>query len=109
VNQDDWQPVLELAAEKVRFKWGLNHETGEVAIWEVGGPGDGLPTHGDHLRDLWGREPRLTHDVIGNVSGSSTALTVVAYYDASVPDALLAVLQTQFPDATVITDKSGTA
>jgi hypothetical protein len=109
VNQDDWEPVLELAVEELRFKWGLNHETGEVSIWEVAGPGDGLPTHVDYLRDVWGREPRLAGDVLGCITGSSTSLMVVAYYDAAVPDALLAVLHMQFPEATVIAHKSGVA
>ena len=97
----EWGPGLDSSAQ-LRLKWGYNHETADVTIWEVAGPGDGFPTHRDHLLQLWGREPRPeAGDTLGAATQHGESVLVAAYYGAPVPPALVDVLRDRFPNALI--------
>lgn len=92
-----------------RLKWGWNHKTSEAEVWEVAGPGDGLPTHTDHLERAWGRVPSLKGgDVLGAAyierpaSGDEpTKLHVQVYYRREVPSSVLESLSGSYPDTEI--------
>lgn len=101
-SDDDWTPRDEFESG-IRLKWGLNGETGDLALWEVAGPGDGFPVHSEYLLARWGRPPHFDRgDLVGSVNGDGTNLSVLAY-GAAVPDALLALLRERFPGAKLVT------
>jgi hypothetical protein len=60
----DWSPDPSPPPGR-QFKWGLNGETGEFVVWEVGGPGDGFPSHADYLEPAWGRDVPSPLDTLG--------------------------------------------
>ena len=68
------------------FKWGLDRETGEFTVWEVGGPGDGLPTHNAYLESAWERSLGYDgRDVLGYVLVDDDGVLVVVYQESEVP------------------------
>lgn len=100
-THDEWRPALD-ADTPVRLKWAFNGETKDVEIWEVGGPGDGFPTHHDHLVRIWRREPRPeAGDTLGSVTLAGNTLRVATYYDAPTPSALFDRLRKRFPDTAI--------
>ncbi len=113
---EDWAPVDELD-ERERFKWGWNSETGAADLWPVRGPGDGLPTHKEHLAQAWGREPSLARgDVLGLAVVEEAAglnepkqILVQAYFGTDVPASVLAAFAAAFPEVaiTAVSSTSG--
>jgi hypothetical protein len=101
-SEDDWTPSFEAGLSGERFKWAYNGQTREVVVWEVGGPGDGLPTHRDHLLEYWHREVHPGDgDVLGSARQDDATLTLVAYYGARVPDEVVEQFRTRLPNSTI--------
>ena len=100
---DDWTPQFEQPAGL--FKWGIDGSTGELTVWEVGGPGDGLPVHSEVLTEAWGRDDHYRPgDLLGWLLVSPEDITVHVYFvesPAEVPAPLRAWANTVFPDHTV--------
>lgn len=91
------------------FKWGWNLENG-TTVWTVGGPGDGLPSHGERLNAAWGRAPSIEQgDVLGAAyryadgvsddEGVRDLIVVDAYYGSPVPAAVVDWFKATFPEA----------
>jgi hypothetical protein len=96
-QHDDWSPQLE-PINGDQFKWGLNGSTGELTIWEVGGPGDGFPSHQDELAAAWGRESlHQSGDILGSLTVGKAELTIVAYERSDAPREVLLWALTHFP------------
>jgi len=103
-NEDfDWEPQFEeLLATGQRFKWGWNSETEEATIWEVAGPGDGLPTHNQQLEGAWGRPPsHSAGDKLGRAFLEPPRLSIQAYYGDLVPDVVTSWFREHYPDADI--------
>ncbi len=99
---DDWTPQFEQPAGL--FKWGIDGSTGELTVWEVGGPGDGLPVHSEVLTEAWGRDDHYRPgDLLGWLLVSPEDIKVSVYFEsaAEVPPPLRAWANTVFPDHTV--------
>ena len=80
------------------FKWGLDRETGEFTVWEVGGPGDGLPTHSVYLESAWERSLGYDgRDVLGYVLVDDDGVLVVVYQESEVPVEAVRWAETRFP------------
>ena len=54
-DAQDWTPFLG-PIDGTEYKWGINGASGELTIWQVGGPGDGHPDHLSVLSQRWGRD-----------------------------------------------------
>jgi hypothetical protein len=91
-----WQPQLERDPGR-SYKWGLNGQTGDLAVWEVHGPGDGLPSHEDHLGDRWGRSPSLAQDRLGIAHVDQHQVELAAYFANTVPEPVLNWARRTFP------------
>ena len=114
-TEADWEGYfsgIDLNRELVlgeRLKWGWNHQTGEAEVWEVAGPGDGLPSHKEHLAEASGRELSLqAGDVVGyaGLTGQSAQdqprrIYVEAYFRREVPRRVLDELRRAYPDAEI--------
>ena len=101
---DDWAPELVYHSGRGRWKWGWNRQTGETTVWEVGGPGDGFPSHDAYLTAAWGRRPHITSgDVLGFAQSDPPTLVIRAYYGADVPDAVVAAFRALAPTAQIAT------
>ena len=109
-GSDDWTPQLERPAGR-EFKWGIDGSTGELTVWEVGGPGDGLPAHGEVLTEAWGRDNHFRPgDLLGVIRVDADELTVSVYFvelPPEVPAPLREWAKTVFPDHTVSTGARG--
>lgn len=101
---DDWTPQLGQPDGR-EFKWGIDGSSGELTVWEVGGPGDGLPIHAEVLTNAWGRDDHYRPgDLLGAVWVESEQLTVVVYFvepPAEVPPPLRDWASRTFPAHTV--------
>lgn len=110
-SSDGW--VLGVAgpdAELIeRFKWGWNPERGET-VWSVGGPGDGLPSHSEHLEAAWGRAPDMTQrDVLGmafryargadDEDSEREVIEIDVFYGRHVPGSVIDWFRSAFPQA----------
>ena len=96
-QSEDWTPQLG-PLEGDLFKWGLDGETGEFTVWEVGGPGDGLPTHVTYLETAWGRPPQYDgRDVLGYLLADEQGVLLVAYQEAEVPVEAVRWAEARFP------------
>lgn len=89
------------------FKWGWSATEGEV-VWDVRGPGDGLPSHDQQLSTAWGREPGSSAgDLFGNAeyvrspAPEPDVVVIHAFYSAPVPEAVVHWFRAAFPDARV--------
>jgi hypothetical protein len=103
-QDEDWAPDPIDDAGSGRWKWGWNRQTGEATIWEVGGPGDGFPSHDTYLTAAWGRRPHMAGgDVVGVAESDPPTLVIHAYYGADVPDALIAAFRSLAPTAAIVT------
>ena len=108
LDDEDWAPVDDVDPRE-RFKWGWNSETGAAELWSVGGPGDGRPTHKEHLAQAWGRGPSLAHgDIVGAAVMEEAAglnepkqILVQAYFGEEVPASVLAAFAAALPDAAI--------
>ncbi|MGH3085115.1 MAG: hypothetical protein ACRDNP_13900 [Gaiellaceae bacterium] len=86
------------------MKWAWNADNGEE-VWRVSSPGDGLPSHTEQLKTVWGREPKVAEgDVLGialyDPSGGGTGAVVIdVYYGAYVPKDIARWFRDAFPDA----------
>lgn len=94
LSDEPWSPP---------FKWGFNGETGEFTIWEVGGPGDGFPSHVDYLEEAWGRQPRPDVDTMGHVDIKDDAIELQASSGSGLPRELVAWATANFPEHRLIT------
>jgi hypothetical protein len=104
-QNDDWSPQLEPIAGD-HFKWGLNGATGELTIWEVGGPGDGFPSHDAQLSAAWGRKTlHQPGDILGSLIVGTDLLTIVAYDQSGAPLEVVAWAQRYFPKHTVMVNR----
>jgi hypothetical protein len=99
-NDPDWQPQLERHTGRA-FKWGLNGQTGALEVWEVHGPGDGLPSHQDHLQVVWGRSPTLAADRLGIADVDQDQVRLAAYFQNTVPEAAVVWASRTFPNHVV--------
>ena len=107
---EDWTPQLD-PLEGDQYKWGLNGDTGQLTIWEVGGPGDGFPSHDTYLATAWGRRPHHdSRDVLGyaTVRGEGDVL-LVAYQSAELPPELIRWAEATFPGRPVALAQKPTA
>ena len=99
--QQDWTPFLG-EIEGTEFKWGLNGETGELTIWQVGGPGDGHPDHAGVLSEAWGRDDLYQPgDLLGTTYVDQNAVKILAHHCtelSDLPEPLLAWARESFPD-----------
>ena len=97
----DWTPFLD-EIEGTEYKWGLNGETGELMIWQVGGPGDGHPDHISVLREAWGRDDLYQPgDLLGTSYVDQDAVKIFAYHStelSDLPEPLLAWVRESFPN-----------
>lgn len=90
-----------------RLKWGWNHQTGDAEVWAVAGPGDGLPSHQEHLNEAWGREPSISRgDVLGaaHISKSSEGgeppeILLSVYFSQEVPTSVCEWFAASYPSA----------
>jgi hypothetical protein len=110
---DDWTPQLGQPAGRA-FKWGIDGSSGELTVWEVGGPGDGLPTHAEVLTKAWGRDDHYRPgDLIGTarIEDASVDLVVYATTDdgqrPAVPEQIIQWARASFPGMTVRTNTAG--
>jgi hypothetical protein len=93
----------------LEWKWGLNRD-GQLEIWEVGGPGDGFPSHGDQLEQAWGRPHDIFNgDIVGNAIITEQTVTITAYFTPEVPAAVISWAQTRFPGHTIALQAAGQA
>jgi hypothetical protein len=102
-SDDEWVPEhTPPAAPNGRWKWGWNARTGEATVWEVGGPGDGFPSHDTYLTAAWGRHPQVADgDVVGFAESDPPTLLVHSYVGSTVPDAVILAFRDRFPNATI--------
>ena len=92
-----------------RLKWGWHPGTGEAEVWEVGGPGDGLPSHSEHLAEAWGREVTISGgDVLGSayvpksaVEGERPRIYLQVYYAQEVPTKVLDWFSRSYSDGEI--------
>lgn len=97
-SADDWTPALEPDPSERRFKWARNGQTGNVAIWEVAGPGDGFPNHRDYLLEAWGRDATVkSGDAVGSATQQDGRVSVRAFYGEGVPSGVVAAFRELFP------------
>lgn len=103
VNNDDgdWTPQLE-PREGREYKWGRDGQTGHLTIWEISGPGDGLPTHDEQLSKDWGRPDHYRPgDILGTAFISDDTVHITIYgadsQSAQPPEQLLAWTHTNYP------------
>jgi hypothetical protein len=93
----DEEPKAEL-----RFKWGWNEIDG-ATVWDVRGPGDGLPAHGQVLKAEWGRMPDVENgDVLGVAGWLPPELWVRAYFGVDVPVAVVEEFRKLLPAAEIL-------
>ena len=99
----DWTPFLD-EIDGTEFKWGLNGETGELTIWQVGGPGDGHPDHLGVLSEAWGRDDLYQPgDLLGTTYIDQNSIKIFAYRStltelSELPEPLLAWARETFPN-----------
>ena len=109
-GSDDWTPQLERPNGR-EFKWGIDGSSGELTVWEVGGPGDGLPVHSDVLTEAWRRDDHYRPgDLLGVLRVDAEQLTVLVYFvesPAEVPGPLVEWANTVFPNHTVTLAEKG--
>jgi len=113
-ERQDWIPELEPSSGD-EYKWAVDSETGELAVWEVGGPGDGFPTHDSHLEAAWGRGPRYDGtDILGVVTAREGKVEILIYSSgagqsgtAEVPVPLLAWAEQKFPGRQIVLIRPG--
>lgn len=96
-DEEDWTPQFG-PWDGPEFKWGLNGETGAFTIWEVGGPGDGFPGHGEMLTPLWGRDDHRPGDQLGVVLVDAASVKIYAFYAGEVPPDAVEWAKSQFPE-----------
>jgi hypothetical protein len=96
-ESEDWTPELGPPAGD-QYKWGLDGDTGELTVWEVGGPGDGFPSHDTYLATAWGRRPRYDgRDQLGYAIVRDADVLLVAYQEAELPPKLTHWAEAAFP------------
>jgi hypothetical protein len=102
-DNEDWTPFLD-EIDGTEFKWGLNGDTGELTIWQVGGPGDGHPDHRSVLSEVWGRDDLYQPgDLLGTSHVDQDAVKIFAYRSSltelrELPEPLLAWARETFPN-----------